>query len=263
MAHTIVGQGDPVVLLHGLGGDRRQSLGLLPPQGPIQRIVPEMPGHGTRDLLDDEPVSFAHFADLVAQLLDSLVGFGRCTEPVAVAGVSMGAGIAVALTARRPDLVKRLVLIRPSWLDVSPAPNLAVFEVVADLLARLGPVDGRAAYLRTAVHRDLERQAPAMARSALGQFGRPHAVERARVLAEMPYSLPLPDRGGYERLRVPVLVLVAPQDPVHDESIGATLAQWIPRANLERLPRKLVDSADHDRAIRDRAIRYITKEFEG
>jgi pimeloyl-ACP methyl ester carboxylesterase len=221
-----------------------------------------MPGHGETDLLDNEPVSFRHFADQVADLLDTLAASGRCTPPMAVAGVSMGAGVALTLAARRPDLVERLVLIRPSWLDKSPAPNLAVFEAVANLLARLGPTAGEEAYKTTAVHRELEHTAPAMAQSLRGQFRRPQARERARVLAEMPHSLPLPDRNSYARLNVPALVLVAPRDPVHAVSIGTTLADWLPRASLAPLPRKLPDSTRHDLAIQQALIRYLTKQLE-
>ncbi|MEV0183220.1 alpha/beta hydrolase [Streptomyces sp. NPDC050625] len=263
VSHTVVGQGDPVVLLHGLGGDRHQALGLLPADAPLQRIVPEMPGHGATDLLDHEPVSFPYFAALVADLLDTLAAADRCTTPVTVAGVSMGAGVALALAAQRPDLVERMVLIRPSWLDVSPAPNLAVFETVAGLLGRRGPIAGKDAYQKTATHRELEHHAPAMALSVLGQFTRPNAVAHARVLAEMPHSLPLPDRDSYKRLRVPALVLVAPHDPVHAEQIGSTIASWLPRASLDTVPRKHVDSTEHDLAIKKRLTQYLTKQFEG
>lgn len=186
ISYARVGAGPPVLLLHGLGGDHRQALDLLPADLHRTRLAPDLPGHGDADLLPGEPVSFAAFAGHVAALLDA-----QGLTAVPVAGVSMGAGIATALAASRPDLISRLILIRPAWLDVAPPPNLAAFPEVAYLLATLGPDAGAEAFRATAVFRELSAAAPAMALSLLGQFSRPQAATRARVLAEMPADLPL------------------------------------------------------------------------
>lgn len=258
LAHVVTGEGPPVLLLHGLGGGREQALGLLPAEDRYTRIVPEMPGHGGSAIDADEPVTFAHFADLTAELLDGLVAAGRVPAgPMPVVGVSMGAGVALALAAARPDLVDRLVLIRPSWLDRSPAPNLAPFGVVAELLAELGPASGEEAFEASAVHCGIAREAPAMARSLLGQFRRPGARENSRVLAELPRSLPLPDREAYRRLTVETLVLVAPRDPVHPLDLGLRLAGLLPRARARQLPRKLLDPTAHDAAVRLAVHEYL------
>lgn len=182
-----VGAGPPVLLLHGLGGDHRQAMDLLPGDLGRTRLAPDLPGHGDTDLQPGEPVSFAAFAAHVAARLDA-----QGLAAVPVAGVSMGAGVATALAASRPDLVSRLILIRPAWLDVAPPPNLAAFPHVAHLLTTLGPDAGAEAFRATAVFGELSAAAPAVAQSLLGQFTRPLAVARARVLAEMPANLPLP-----------------------------------------------------------------------
>jgi len=234
-----------VLLLHGLGGSRAQSLDLLPPDVRATRIAPDLPGHGDADLPADHPVSFAAFAALVADLLDS----PRLGGPVPVVGVSMGAGVATTLAATRPDLVERLVLVRPAWLDVSPPPNLAPFGRIADLLRTLGPDAGLDAFRSTPEYLSVVDASPAMADSLLGQFARPHAVARSRVLAELPHDLPLPTREAYGDLRVPTLVLAAPGDPVHPEQLARTLTTWIPDARLTMVPHKGVDPAEHRTAV--------------
>jgi pimeloyl-ACP methyl ester carboxylesterase len=72
IGQTVTGEGHPVLLLHGLGADHTQALALLSDSVPATRIAADMPGHGDTDLLDDEPVTFAAFADLAAAVLDSL-----------------------------------------------------------------------------------------------------------------------------------------------------------------------------------------------
>ena len=240
-----VGDGPPVLVLHGLGGDHRQSLDLAPPGLPRSWIAPDLPGHGESGPAEG-PVGFGPFAALVAELLDTTVD-----GPVPVVGVSMGAGIAVTLAASRPDLVDRLVLIRPAWLD-RPPPHLAVFTTIAELLGSLSPQDGAAAFQNSAEYAHVQRISPVMAASLLGQFDRADAVERRRVLAEMPRSVPLLDQDAYRRLVVAsTLVVAAPDDPVHPESLARTLAEWIPHARLTLVPAKGLDATEHLSAVRD------------
>jgi pimeloyl-ACP methyl ester carboxylesterase len=226
-----------VLLLHGLGGDRRQALGLLPESFAATRIALDLPGHGERGLTPDEPLTFAAFAQEAAALL---------TEPVPVVGVSMGAGVALALAAARPGLVRQLVLIRPSWLDQAPPPHLAPFRAIARILTAGGNADD---FRATGDYRQVAAAAPAMAQSLLAQFDRPCAAERARVLDELPLSLPLPDRAAYAALDVEVTIVAAPQDPVHPEAVARTLREWIPGSRLVTVPRKMPDATDHQIAV--------------
>ena len=77
-----------------------------------------------------------------------------------------------------------------------------------------------------------------MAQSLLGQFARPDARDRARVLIDMPNSLPLPDRAAYGELNIPTLVVGAPGDPCHPFTLAQTLSTWIPKARFVDVPRK-------------------------
>jgi pimeloyl-ACP methyl ester carboxylesterase len=125
----------PVLLLHGWGGSGRYW------QPTIERlraehtlIVPDLPGVG-RSL----PVSAARTifdqASVVEQLLAHLE-IGR----VMLVGHSMGAGIAIVLAARRPELIDRLVLVGVSLFrnDIERTFFNSVTEV-AGLMMRFRP----------------------------------------------------------------------------------------------------------------------------
>lgn len=88
-----------------------------------------------------------------------------------------------------------------------------------------------------------------MAQSLLGQFARPDARDRARVLIDMPNNLPLPDRAAYGELNIPTLVVGAPGDPCHPFTLAQTLSTWIPKARFVEVPRKDVDPREHTDAL--------------
>ena len=99
--YLVAGEGEPLVLVHGLGGSAANWLALAPLLLPGRRVlVPELPGHGGSEALPGG-ASLNAFADSVASLLDG---------PSAVVGHSLGGAIALRLAIRRPELVRALVL---------------------------------------------------------------------------------------------------------------------------------------------------------
>ena len=101
LRYLVAGEGEPLLLVHGLGGAAANWLALAPLLLPGRRlIVPELPGHGGSEPLPAAP-SLSAYADRLALLLD---------EPVAVVGHSLGGAISLRLAIRRPDLVQALVL---------------------------------------------------------------------------------------------------------------------------------------------------------
>ena len=99
--YLVAGEGETLVLVHGLGGSAANWLALAPLLLPGRRVlVPELPGHGGSDPLP-AAASLNAWADRIAGLLD---------EPAAVVGHSLGGAVALRLAIRRPELVRALVL---------------------------------------------------------------------------------------------------------------------------------------------------------
>ncbi|MQA09355.1 MAG: alpha/beta fold hydrolase [Pseudonocardiaceae bacterium] len=99
------GTGNPVLLLHSLaqcGEVWRPLIEALTPRARV--LAPDARGHGGSPW-DGTPFSVEDLADDMAALLTELD-----TGPVAVAGMSMGGCVAIAIAANHPALVSRLVL---------------------------------------------------------------------------------------------------------------------------------------------------------
>jgi pimeloyl-ACP methyl ester carboxylesterase len=106
----VEGQGDPVVLVHGLGGDH------LSWRGPVLEMLRrrhmvismDLRGHG-RSTAGKATYTTKLFAADVAMLLEHLN-----VAAASVVGISMGGAVAMLLAARCPGLVGRLVLVN-TW----------------------------------------------------------------------------------------------------------------------------------------------------
>ena len=105
MRYFVGGVGDPLVLVHGLGGAAANWLALVQLLLPGRRLLaPELPGHCGSSPLPAAP-SLDAFADRLAVAMER-EGFA----PAPVVGHSLGGTIALRLAIRRPDLVSALVL---------------------------------------------------------------------------------------------------------------------------------------------------------
>ncbi len=97
--------GDPVVLVHGLGGCAANWVDMAPLLAESRRVlVPELPGHGLSTPLPAVP-NLGVFADRIA-----LVAEREQALPAAFVGHSLGAVVALRLALRRPGDVSALVL---------------------------------------------------------------------------------------------------------------------------------------------------------
>jgi len=99
-----------IVLLHGLGDEAdtwRHIFPLLSDAG-YRVIAPDLPGFGRSNWKGR--ISVRGHCNAVIHLL-TVTGAASANQPAALAGSSLGAGIAEMTACRRPDLVKSLILI--------------------------------------------------------------------------------------------------------------------------------------------------------
>jgi pimeloyl-ACP methyl ester carboxylesterase len=105
LRYLVAGEGEPLLLVHGLGGAAANWLAVAPLLLAGRRLlVPELPGHGGSAALPAAP-SLNAYADRLGLLLEH-----EGLASAAVVGHSLGGAIALRLSIRRPDAVSALVL---------------------------------------------------------------------------------------------------------------------------------------------------------
>lgn len=129
--------GRPVLLLHGVPETSSCWRDLAPALAAAGRrtLAPDLPGLGGSAF--PGPFDLASVAAEVAALLDH-----ETQGPVDVVGHDWGGGVALALAAVRPDLVRRLVLLnaahRSAPLRRAPHVPLFALPVLPEAVFRLG-----------------------------------------------------------------------------------------------------------------------------
>ena len=218
------------VLLHGLGGDRRQPMSLLQPALPADAVVfaPDVRAHGTSTLIGDA----SHFS------LDSLAGELAASlphGPLTVLGISMGAALGVRLALRGDLDIDRLVFVRPAFTDAPLPAHLAAFPVMGSLLRDHGARRGEKLFRETDYFRELEAASPLGAEGAIEQFKKPEAVARAIRLIEIPrHSAFTADEIA--SIDLPTTVIAAERDPVHPVSVAELWHAGLRHSVFERVP---------------------------
>ena len=130
LAWREMGDGEPVVFLHGLGGSRTSWEPQLARLSDAFRCIAwDMPGYGVS--VPVVPLTFVTIADSVARLLDD-AGVDRAH----LVGESFGGMHALHTALRHPERVGRLVLA-----NTSPAFGLDGTDPAAWRAARLAPLD--------------------------------------------------------------------------------------------------------------------------
>lgn len=112
LAYRVAGNGQPVVMLHGLWNSSAVWKRTIERFHPFYRLyAPDLPGHGQSP--PRLPWRLREIAALLAAWMRSLE-----IPPAALVGHSMGGALAIILAAAEPQLVERLVLVNSVGLPI-------------------------------------------------------------------------------------------------------------------------------------------------
>ena len=109
LGYEAVGEGVPLVLVHGFPMDRRIWASQIRDLADVARVIAvDLPGRGKTPGQDRGPgeASMDSYADDLAETIHSLGG-----APVHLAGLSMGGYVLFSFWRRHPGLVRSLILI--------------------------------------------------------------------------------------------------------------------------------------------------------
>ena len=240
-----VGDGRPIVMLHGLPADHRLPMYHLEPvfaeRPGWRRIYLDLPGMGRTPLGDVAAVD--DMLEVVLDTIDEATGSG----PFALVGVSFGGHLAHGVLARRADRLDGVMLWAPSVWSDGRGPRLPPFEVLdrdADTVASVG--DDERAWLGIAVVQTPEtlqafRESvkPGVLAADIAAL---RGLERPMSLSPANLDLATPFAG-------PSLIVTGRQD-----SECGYLDAWDLVADLPRATFAVLDRAGHGVAADRRAL---------
>ena len=234
-----IGQGTPVILIHGFGGSMWQWEYQYHPLAQSHRvIIPDLIGSG----LSDKPETLyspAHLVQFFRDFMESLA-----IEHATLIGNSMGAGLAMAMALDHPEAVDRLVLISgfPPQVEASVAsPQYRQFLLHRPplWLATLGnQMAGRGTterFLKEIIHQPELVSALVVERSF-------HNRQRGGLLTPL-YSLldhidTWEERYGQRlgNIAQPTLLLWGDHDRVFPLEVGKRVKTLLPQAEWQVIP---------------------------
>jgi pimeloyl-ACP methyl ester carboxylesterase len=226
-----LGDGPPVVLVHGITATRRYVVhgsAVLPRKG-FRIVAYDARGHGNSD--PAPPGSGYKYPELIEDL-GALVDAVAPEERVVLAGHSMGAHTIVALALAKPDRLAGIVLIGPSYIGVFDDRVLARWGELADALAE-GGVDGfMRAYEAQGIPERWRQSILRFTRERLEAHRHPEAV--AQALREVPPSRPFETLDELEFCQLPALVVASHDDadPGHPYTVAEAYADRLPHGRL-------------------------------
>lgn len=215
---------EPVVFLHGWG----LHGGIWSETAPLfAGLTPDLPGYG--DVTMVSPYSAESLADALATTLPD--GSNVC-------GWSLGGMVALALAARHPHKVSRLVLVatNPAFVSRSDWPHGLSPEALAEFARGLRQ-DYPATLLRFL---SLQARGGEQARAVIERLrssvmqrdGMPVAVNAATLAAGLELLRTVDLRAVLPQLRCPTLVVHGAYDMLCPPDAGRWLAEHLPNARL-------------------------------
>jgi pimeloyl-ACP methyl ester carboxylesterase len=119
LAYTLAGSGEPVLLVHGLGGSRHTWRHVVDALAATHTVIaPDLPGHGD----SGPPAGDYSLGAHASALRDLLVALGH--PSATVVGHSLGGGVAMQFAYQFPDRISRLVLVSSGGLGPEVTPML-------------------------------------------------------------------------------------------------------------------------------------------
>jgi pimeloyl-ACP methyl ester carboxylesterase len=235
LAYDVTGEGEPMLLIHGLGAHRGTWDDVLPRLASEYRVYRvDLKGFGRSPKPRDDAYSVVDQAACVRELVAEL-GLDR----LILVGHSLGGAVSLVLAAEKPALVSRLVLLgAPAYAsDIPLALRLVRYRPMQWLL-REAPVSW---ILPFVVYRAYKNWS-VLTKERMGSYREPLESEDARHAVIQTALRASHDRvqelsGRHARVTAPTLLVWGDRDSIIPVSTGVRLSEELPRARLVVIPR--------------------------
>ncbi|MFT3661509.1 MAG: alpha/beta hydrolase [Gordonia sp. (in: high G+C Gram-positive bacteria)] len=224
------GNGDPIVLISGLGSSSSAWTAVEPLLSDRRVITVDNRGTG-RTVVGDYSWTVDDMADDVVALIEHL-GIGPCD----IVGWSMGGSILQSILIRHPGVARKAILLA-TFARYSPTHHLWLDSILAAATTDAAPealaISGMPWLFTARTLADHHRLAELARMSASDPYPTPPEGFAAQAACLRIYDT----REGLPTVTDPVLVLVGGEDVLTPPAQSIEVAELIPTAHLQILPR--------------------------
>jgi pimeloyl-ACP methyl ester carboxylesterase len=225
-----IGEGPPVVLLHGVTATRRHVIhgSRALARAGHRQLAYDARGHGRSD---PAPEGQGYSYEELVSDLEAVVRSEIGEAPFVLVGHSMGAHTAVAYALEHQERLAGMVVIGPVYTGSTDEETIAQWDRLADGLES-GGVDGFMAAFDRGLDPGWREAVLRFTRERMSEHLHPAAV--ARALREVPRSAPFEAISELELCDAPALVVASHDeaDPGHPRSVAVAYADRLPEARL-------------------------------
>lgn len=252
ISYEVIGEGSPLLFMHGLGADRRQTTSALSNLDNVKLIAPDFRAHGDSIYTSEEVLNFDQFADDAIAILDEL-GIKKAN----IGGLSMGSGVTLNIALRYPQRVNKIIILRPSWPDQCEPAHLKLVADAGEFIVASGLEKGEALLEETALYKELLASNEKVALSINGVFKRPQSLEAAPVLYKMWQDRPFASLSMLANVTNKALVLFTTRDDLHPVSVAEGITHALPHSELKELAPRYYDNATYNQQLRAEVTHFL------
>ena len=222
------GSGDPVLMVHGLGGTSNFWTPLLPALGRFRTVRPDLPGAGRSHRVEG-PLSIEGFVRALMRVCGA-AGIERAH----VVAHSMGTIVALHLAALEPRLVRSLALFGP--LAAPPDASRGPIHARGEKARKEGEAGMQAiadTLLQSAISAETRQQRPVAVAAVRESLMRQCPEGYARGCDALAQAQPV----DVSKIACAAILVTGDEDAVAPPQAVRAMAERMPRAQVEVLPR--------------------------
>ena len=223
LAVEIEGDGEPVVMIHGLGGTTNTFTPLLPAFARNKRVRFDLPGSGRSSRVEG-PLSLDTFVQSLRKVMTAAK-----VDKAHVVGHSMGTIVATHFAAAEPGRVRSLALFGPLLAPPDQArPNIRARAAKARQEGMQGIADALVQASTSSETKQRRHTAVAFVRESLMAQDPDGYARSCEALAEM-------HPADASRIACPTLLVTGDEDVVSPPQSVRMMGQKIPGSRVETL----------------------------
>lgn len=247
--YEIVGNGIPLVFLHGLGGSIKQIQNTYININGIQLILIDQQGHGQSSSIIDF-ISFDNMANDIFDILDSIN-----IQYFFLAGISMGAAVSLKMACLQPNRVKKLVLIRNAWIN---KPMKKRFITLYDLTANYLQKRDLEGFLKDPLFLEIKNESKQASDSLINYFYDEASLKYYEKYHILPKTSPFNSLIELDSIICPTLILANHYDPIHLFEYSVLLKNTIQKSYFKEITSKDINKYKHKKELNLELFHFLS-----